>query len=294
MLSMQGPSASAALELLKPITWFPPMWAYGCGVISSGVAFEGRALDIALGIALAGPLVCGTSQVVNDWFDRHVDAINEPQRPIPSGRAPGRSALYIGFSWTFLSLCIGALLGPVVLLATIFGLALAWAYSAPPFRLKQANGWAGITAVGLCYEGLPWLTGAAVMVAALPRLEILAAALLFSIGALGIMILNDFKALDGDRLHGVRSVPVLLGPARAARTACALMVAPQILVTVALFAIGRPLFALAVGAVVLTQFACMPRLLSDPRAHAPWYNGTGVSLFVSGMMVTAHALRDLP
>ncbi|HNM26365.1 MAG TPA: efflux RND transporter permease subunit, partial [Saprospiraceae bacterium] len=41
-----------------------------------------------LGLVLAGPLLCGSSQVVNDWFDRHVDAINEPNRPIPSGRMP--------------------------------------------------------------------------------------------------------------------------------------------------------------------------------------------------------------
>ena len=26
----------AGLELLKPITWFPPMWAYGCGALSLG------------------------------------------------------------------------------------------------------------------------------------------------------------------------------------------------------------------------------------------------------------------
>ena len=41
------------------------------------------------GVALTGPLVCGTSQAVNDWYDRHVDAINEPGRPIPSGAYSG-------------------------------------------------------------------------------------------------------------------------------------------------------------------------------------------------------------
>ena len=47
------------------------------------------------------------------------------------------------------------------------GLALAWAYSAPPIRLKR-NGWWGNSAVAACYEGLPWFTGAAVMAGALP------------------------------------------------------------------------------------------------------------------------------
>ncbi len=78
--------AAAVLELLKPITWFAPMWAFMCGIVSSGQPLSGRWALALVGVALSGPLVCGTSQAVNDWFDRHVDAINEPGRPIPSGR----------------------------------------------------------------------------------------------------------------------------------------------------------------------------------------------------------------
>ena len=69
------------------------MWAFGCGVVSAGVPMSGRWGVALAGVALAGPLVCGTSQAANDWFDRHVDAINEPGRPIPSGRLPGRTGL---------------------------------------------------------------------------------------------------------------------------------------------------------------------------------------------------------
>lgn len=83
------------LELLKPITWFPPMWAFACGVVASGASLATTWPVALLGVMLAGPLVCGMSQAVNDWFDRHVDAINEPQRPIPSGRMPGRWGLYV-------------------------------------------------------------------------------------------------------------------------------------------------------------------------------------------------------
>ena len=83
------------LELLKPITWFPPMWALVCGIISAGVPIATRWPFLLAGIALGGPLVCGTSQAVNDWFDRFVDAINEPSRPIPSGRIAGRWGLWI-------------------------------------------------------------------------------------------------------------------------------------------------------------------------------------------------------
>lgn len=207
------PSPAAVLELFKPITWFPPMWAFMCGVVSSGAAFEGRWLFLVAGVALTGPLVCATSQAVNDWFDRHVDAINEPNRPIPSGRIPGRWGLGIAVVWTGLSMAVAAVTGPWVLAATVLGLALAWAYSAPPLRLK-ANGVAGPAAVAVSYEGLTWFTGAAVMAGALPGAPVLLLAGLYSFGAWGIMVLNDFKAVEGDRLMGVKSLPAELGVPR--------------------------------------------------------------------------------
>ncbi|WP_035655200.1 chlorophyll synthase ChlG, partial [Bradyrhizobium sp. STM 3809] len=230
---------SAVLELLKPITWFPPIWAFGCGVVSSGAPLAPRWPIVIAGLVLAGPMVCATSQAVNDWFDRHVDAINEPDRPIPSGRIPGRWGLYIALIWTVLSLGVASLLGTWGFAAAALGLALAWAYSAPPIRLKQ-NGWWGNSAVGLCYEGLPWITAAAIMSEAAPSWPVLAIALLYSLGAHGIMTLNDFKSIGGDRVSGVNSLPVLLGPERAARLACITMALAQVAVLALLIIWGRP------------------------------------------------------
>jgi chlorophyll synthase len=242
-----------------------------------------------LGVLLAGPLVCATSQAVNDWFDRHVDAINEPHRPIPSGRLPGRWGLYVALAWTALSLAVGGLLGPWGFGATVVGLALAWAYSAPPLRLKR-DGWIGNAAVAVCYEGLPWITGAAVMGIAMPDARILTLAALYSFGAHGIMTLNDFKSVDGDRRMGIRSLPVRLGVETAARVACAFMVAPQILVIAALWHWGSPVAATCVAVLLLTQVALMSRLLRQPRARAPWYNATGTTLYVLGMLASAIAI----
>ena len=122
---------------------------------------------IIAGCLLAGPLVCGTSQAVNDWYDREVDAINEPDRPIPSGRIPGRWGLYLSFMWTAASLLLASQLGVWVFGAAALGLVLAWMYSMPPFRLKQ-NGWLGNGACAITYEGFAWFTGAAVMLGGLP------------------------------------------------------------------------------------------------------------------------------
>jgi chlorophyll synthase len=129
-------------------------------VASGAVAATGRWEIVVIGVLLAGPLVCATSQAVNDWFDRHVDAINEPNRPIPSGRMPGywgctsRSAgRCFPCSWR----CRARSLGLSAQRSSVW--LLAWAYSAPPLRLKQ-NGWWGNTACAVCYEGLAWVTGA--------------------------------------------------------------------------------------------------------------------------------------
>ena len=289
---MSRPALSAVAELLKPITWFPPMWAFGCGVVASGVAAEGRWPVIVVGVVLAGPMVCACSQAVNDWFDRHVDAINEPQRPIPSGRIPGRWGLYIAVLWTGLSLLVAATLGPWGFGAAVFGLLLAWAYSAPPLRLKE-NGWWGNAACGLCYEGLAWTTGAAVMAGgAMPQGRSLALAALYSVGAHGIMTLNDFKAIEGDRQMGVRSLPVQLGVVPAARVACWIMALPQVVVVLMLVHWRQPVHALAIVGLLVVQLILMDHFMQDPRKRALLYSGFGVPLFVAGMMVSAFALRS--
>jgi len=281
----------AAFELLKPITWFAPMWAFACGAVSSGASPDGRWFIIIAGIILAGPLVCATSQAVNDWFDRHVDAVNEPQRPIPSGRLPGRSGLYIAIAWTVLSLAIAPLLGPWGFGAAAIGLVLAWAYSAPPLRLKR-NGWWGNTAVAVCYEGLPWITGATVLAAgALPDSRSLTLALLYSFGAHGIMTLNDFKSVEGDRQWNIASLPVQLGVDRAARLACIVMALPQMIVIGLIYYWEQSFHALAIAVLLLAQFLLMQKLLRNPHQRAAWYNATGTSLYVLGMLIAAFALQ---
>jgi len=287
--SITRPALRDVLELLKPITWFPPIWAFLCGVVSSGQPASGHWLPILLGGLLAGPLVCGNSQAINDWFDRHVDAINEPNRPIPSGRIPGRWGLWIACAGSVLSFAVGAALGLWVMVATVIGLVSAWIYSAPPLRLK-ASGWWGPLLVGLTYEGLSWFTGAAVMTSTLPATPVLIELVLYSLGAHGIMTLNDFKAVEGDIQTGVRSLPVVLGVRNAALLACGEMALAQVIVIAFLVQWGLILSAAIVALVLAAQFALMPRLLRDPARYTPWYSATGVSLYVLGMLAAAGGL----
>ena len=284
------PTPGAVLALLKPVTWFPPMWAFACGAVSAGQITSDRWFAVALGVLLAGPLLCGTSQAVNDWFDRHVDAINEPDRVIPSGRMPGRWGLGLAIFNSILSMIVASFLGMTVFIAAAIGLALAWAYSAPPFRLKR-NGWWGNAACGFSYETLPWITAAAAALGTVPGGGIFAVAILYGAGALGIMTLNDFKSMEGDTQMGIASLPVQMGARNAALFAGLAMIVPQIVVTVLLTAWGHAWSAAAVGALTLAQAIALPRLVADPKGKAIWYSALGVGLYVTGMMITAFAIR---
>ena len=162
------PAPRPLLELLKPITWFPPMWAFGCGVVSSGLSTQQRWPVIAAGVACSPGRWCAapvrrstTGTTATSTRSTSRGARFRRAASLAAGVSTSRSAgprcrcssRPRSGTWGFA--------------AAVAGLALAWAYSAPPLRLKQ-NGWWGNSAVAACYEGLPWFTGAAVMAAALP------------------------------------------------------------------------------------------------------------------------------
>jgi chlorophyll synthase len=68
------------------------------------------------------------------------------------------------------------------------------------------------------------------------------------------------------------------------------MLLPQLMVVLLLTQWGLTPFALAVSVVVVAQLLAMRKLLRDPKQFAPWYNATGVSLYVLGMMAAAVGL----
>jgi chlorophyll synthase len=172
------------LQLTKPVTWIPLVWGVMCGAAASGNyhwmwnPFDENDRDVLLGaqdalkgltaMILAGPFLTGFTQTINDWYDRDIDAINEPYRPIPSGAiSEGQVKAQI---WILLLSGLGISYGldvwaghdvPTVLLLSIFGSFISYIYSAPPLKLKQ-NGWAGNYALGASYISLPWWCGQAV------------------------------------------------------------------------------------------------------------------------------------
>jgi chlorophyll synthase len=151
------------LQLMKPITWIPLIWGVVCGAASSG-GYSWTVEDILKAVTcmlLSGPLMAGYTQTLNDFYDREIDAINEPYRPIPSG------AISVPQVVTQILVLLVAGLGvaytldrwaghefPTLTCLTLGGAFLAYIYSAPPLKLKK-NGWLGNYALGASYIALP-------------------------------------------------------------------------------------------------------------------------------------------
>ena len=283
------PSLISLLELTKPVTWFPPMWAFLCGVVSVGALNNNNIILILSGLLLAGPLVCGMSQAVNDWCDRHVDAINQPERPIPSGRVSAGWGFFTGIIMSATSIIFAYYLGSLIFFATIIGVLAAWLYSLEPIRLKRSAIF-GPGVVAICYEGLPWFTGAAIFTISLPNKEVLIVLSLYALGAHGIMTMNDFKATKGDKLLGINSLPVILGRKPATLVACLIMLFPQLIVISLFYFWGSLILALTLAVCVLLQSLSMIFLIRDPEKNTPFFNMTGVLLYIAGMMLSANGL----
>ena len=276
----------------KPGTWFAPMWAMLVGCIASGNAHwtfpsVGRVL---LGMLLAGPLLCAFSQVVNDWFDRDVDRINEPDRPTAANALAPRTVLAIAVALAAGALVLAAALGTTVLYLALGGFALALAYSAPPLRLKARNGWLANAACAFAYEGFAWVAGAAIFGRVTAGTLVLAS--LYSLGSHGLMTLNDFKSYAGDKRLGLRSLPVLLGLEGALRAAFAFIDVFQVAAIVYVLAHRMWLAGGIMALLFVVQLPMQRKLARDPKGLAPWYCASAIPPFVWGMLVAALAVRS--
>jgi chlorophyll synthase len=276
----------------KPGTWFAPMWAMIVGCVASGNAHwtfpsVGRVL---LGMLLAGPLLCAFSQVTNDWFDRDVDRINEPERPTAANALRPSTVLAIALGLAAAALALAYALGSTVFLLALGGLALALAYSAPPLRLKARNGWLANGACAFAYEGFAWVAGAAIFGHVTTGTLVLAS--LYSLGSHGLMTLNDFKSYEGDRRLGLRSLPVMLGLDGALRAAFAFIDIFQVLAIAYVLAHRMWLAGAVMGLLFAVQIPMQRKLATDPKGLAPWYCASAIPPFVWGMLVSALALRS--
>lgn len=303
LLGMKGASSGETsiwkirLQLMKPITWIPLIWGVVCGAASSGHytwTIE-NVLIAAACMLMSGPLLTGYTQTLNDYYDRELDAINEPYRPIPSGAISVPQVVT-----QILVLLIGGILiamgldlwahhsFPTITVLTIIGVFLAYIYSAPPLKLKQ-NGWLGNYALGASYITLPWSAGQALFGELNATIVILT--MFYSLAGLGIAVVNDFKSVEGDRQLGLKSLPVMFGVQTAAWI-CVLMIDIfQAGIAAYLISIHQNLYASILLLLVIPQITFQDMyFLRDPLKNDVKYQASAQPFLVLGMLVAALAL----
>lgn len=285
------------LQLMKPITWIPLIWGVLCGAASSGhfVWSVDHVLASLACMLMAGPLLTGYTQTINDYYDRELDAINEPYRPIPSGAISlGQVQVQI---WLLLVGGIAVAYGldrwanhafPTLFALAIGGSLISYIYSAPPLKLKQ-NGWLGNYALGASYIALPWWAGHALFGQLNTTVIILT--LLYSMAGLGIAVVNDFKSVEGDEALGLKSLPVMFGVGTAAWI-CVLMIDIfQCGVAAYLMTIHQNLYAVLLVLLIIPQITFQDMyFLRDPLKYDVKYQASAQPFLVFGMLVTALAL----
>ena len=302
LLGMKGASGSQniwklRLQLMKPVTWIPLIWGVICGAAASG-RFQWTLQDNLASLAcmvMSGPLLAGFTQTINDYYDRDIDAINEPYRPIPSGAiALWQVKVQI---WLLLLAGLAAAWGldrwaqhdrPILLLLALGGSFMSFIYSAPPLKLKQ-NGWLGNYALGASYIALPWWAGQALF----GELSWATAALTlaYSLAGLGIAVVNDFKSVEGDKALGLQSLPVVFGVKKASWISAAMIDLFQIAMVVALVVLGQNLAAVLLTLLIIPQITFQDIwLLRDPVLFDVKYQASAQPFLVIGMLVTALAL----
>ncbi len=289
------------LQLMKPITWIPLMWGVVCGAASSGgYRWTWEHFLVALAcMLLSGPLMAGYTQTLNDYYDREIDAINEPYRPIPSGAIPLRNVILQIWVLLLLGFGVAILLDLwaghktfTITVITAIGAFLAYIYSAPPLKLKQ-NGWLGNYALGASYIALPWCAGQALFGEL--SWQIVAITMFYSLAGLGIAVVNDFKSVEGDRQMGLQSLPVMFGVQRAAQIAAFMIDVFQIGIALYLVAIGERLLASLLVLLVIPQITLQDMyFLRDPIANDVKYQASAQPFLVLGMLVAAIAIGRHP
>ncbi|KAH1205726.1 Chlorophyll synthase, chloroplastic [Glycine max] len=259
------------LQLTKPVTWPPLVWGVVCGAAASG-NFHWNFEDVAKSIVcmmMTGPFLTGYTQTLNDWYDREIDAINEPYRSIPSGAISENEV--ITQIWVLLlgGLSLAGILDiwaghdfPIVFYLAVGGALLSYIYSAPPLKALFGT-----------------LTP-----------DIIVLTLLYSIAGLGIAIVNDFKSVEGDRALGLQSLPVAFGAETAKWICVGAIDITQLSVAGYLLGADKPFYALALLSLIIPQvFFQFKYFRKDSVKYDVKYQASAQPFLVLGLLVTALA-----
>lgn len=251
----------ACLELTRP----------GNAVAAGGLTFTGAfvaggvtAAPAAVAAAVIATITAtGGGNAINDYFDREIDAINRPDRPIPRGDISARGALWFSLGLFGLAI-VAALTLPVVAVGiAVFNFLALVAYT----ELFK-----GLPGVGNVLVG--YLTGSTFLFGGAAVDEPLGAVALFGLAAVATLtreIVKDVEDIDGDRKEGLRTLPIVIGQRRALGVGLVVMVGA---VAASVWPYYQGTFGIGYLAVVIPADGIMlwatVRAFSEPSVSQRW------------------------
>jgi len=211
-----------AIRLIRPINCAVMGVAVLVGMIVASQSFLLDWKRILLGF-VTGFTFLAAANTFNDYYDRKIDAVNEPNRPIPSGMIHPREAL----GYAFILSAIGFIASFLTNIPCLAIAAAAWLLSVYYATMGKRTGTPGNFIVGACV-GLPFIYGGFVVESGLmPTLVLFAAMAFFS--TIGREVTKGIVDVEGDRLQNVKTLAVLYGSGVAAVTAALFYIVAVIL-----------------------------------------------------------------
>jgi 4-hydroxybenzoate polyprenyltransferase len=154
------------------------------------------------------------SVIGNDLTDRHIDAITNPARPLPTHSISESQYRQIGILLFITSILFSSIISLKAMLFLLAYQAIAWTYSMPPLRLKRIPVVATVLSAA---AGIAVLLAGYSVITSVPTINPIPLSLLtfLFVCYAATIPLKDFKDIQGDRRDGVFTIPVILGENKA-------------------------------------------------------------------------------
>lgn len=205
------------LRIVRPVNSLAVGAAAVVGMlIATRGALEGPLVEKAVLCFVTGSTLSGAAMAINDYYDREIDLINEPSRPIPSGAIKPREALGLALLLTLLGLAVSALTSPYCLVLSLIAALVAASYA----TRGKSIGLPGNAMVSFC-TALPFIYGGAAVGSLDPSLYLFAS--MAFLANMGREVVKGIVDVVGDSSMGVRTVAAVRGRGVAAKLASAFL-----------------------------------------------------------------------
>jgi geranylgeranylglycerol-phosphate geranylgeranyltransferase len=269
------------VELMRP----------GNAIAAGGLTFIGAFVAGGLNAPLptafavvATILATGGGNAINDYFDREIDAINQPGRPIPRGAVSPRGALAFSVALFGGAVALTLLLPPLAIAIAVINLVGLVAYT------EVFKGMPGVgNALVAALTGSTFLYGGAAVGG-----NLVAVLVLFALAAGATMareIVKDVEDVEGDREEGLNTLPIAIGERRALYVAAA-FVAGAILASPAPYALDifGPMYLVALAPSVVAMAVATYRSFEDPTVGQKWLKA---SMFAAAIAFIVGRLAEV-